>query len=253
MTPWFARSAGSTASRGGRAGADVRGPTAAVTILQTQSGGVRSAVARFRAVVRRALFRRRLDRLRMRDLVDVKPPREVYGIPALSGAFHAGAARAVDRTGGFDPSSFFISRTMIGACGSRALRHRVCLQCGSSSSAATRGKGWRHVRWFLESAYAFIGKHGLEVVLTPLKCQRNGNALIVVTARRLCRNGVVVAIRAMGPAFAASSALCRPKPPPRIWNTRRSAICNGDDDVLARALDADAVVHLARSSARHAR
>ena len=35
----------------------------------------------------RALFRRRLHRYEMRDLVDAAPPREVFGIPALSGAF----------------------------------------------------------------------------------------------------------------------------------------------------------------------
>jgi len=54
----------------------------------------------------RALFRRRLDRYEMREVMDVEPPRDVVGIPALSGAFMLVKRVAIDSTGGFDPKYF---------------------------------------------------------------------------------------------------------------------------------------------------
>ena len=55
--------------------------------------------------VRRAVPRR-LARYEMRDIVDVDPPRDVIGVPALSGAFMLVRRDAIDRTGGFDPRFF---------------------------------------------------------------------------------------------------------------------------------------------------
>ena len=43
------------------------------------------------------LFRRRLERYEMRDLMDVEPPRDVIGIPALSGAFMLVKRFAIDQ------------------------------------------------------------------------------------------------------------------------------------------------------------
>ena len=52
------------------------------------------------------VFRRRLHRYEMRDVMDADPPRDVIGVPALSGAFMLVKRFAIDRTGGFDPRFF---------------------------------------------------------------------------------------------------------------------------------------------------
>ena len=57
----------------------------------------------------RSVFRKRLSPVRMRDVMDVEPPRDVVGIPALSGACHALVKRAaIDSTGGFDRIYFLL-------------------------------------------------------------------------------------------------------------------------------------------------
>jgi GT2 family glycosyltransferase len=110
----------------------------------------------------RALFRRRLDRYEMRDLVDVKPPREVYGIPALSGAFMLVRREAVDRTGGFDPKFFLYFEdydwsVRLARIATTAYVPTVRIIHHGGDAA---GKGWRHVRWFVESGILFYRKHG---------------------------------------------------------------------------------------------
>ena len=110
----------------------------------------------------RALFRRRLDRYEMRDLVDVKPPRDVFGIPALSGAFMLLRRDAIDRTGGFDPKFFLyfedydwsvrLARVTTTAYVPAV---RVIHHGGDAAD-----KGWRHVGWFVQSAVRFYRKHG---------------------------------------------------------------------------------------------
>ena len=54
----------------------------------------------------RRLFARRLARYEMRDVIDVDPPRDAIGVPAMSGAFMLVRREAIDRTGGFDPRFF---------------------------------------------------------------------------------------------------------------------------------------------------
>ncbi|MFI4925199.1 MAG: glycosyltransferase, partial [Vicinamibacteria bacterium] len=54
----------------------------------------------------RALFRRRLDRYEMRDVVDPDPTREIIDIAAMSGACMLVRRKAIDQTGGFDPRFF---------------------------------------------------------------------------------------------------------------------------------------------------
>jgi len=54
----------------------------------------------------RALFRRRLDRYEMRDVVDPDPEREIIDVAAMSGACMLVRRKAIDQTGGFDPRFF---------------------------------------------------------------------------------------------------------------------------------------------------
>ena len=118
-----------------------------------------------RGFVPRALrmpFRRRLDRYEMRDLVDVKPPRDVYGIPALSGAFMLVRREAIDRTGGFDPSFFLYFEDYDWSV--RLARVTTTAYVPSvrvihyGGDAARKGLG--HIKWFVRSGWRFYRKHG---------------------------------------------------------------------------------------------
>jgi GT2 family glycosyltransferase len=110
----------------------------------------------------RPLFRRRLNRYEMRDLVDAKPPRDVFGVPALSGAFMIVRREAIDRTGGFDPSFFLyfedfdwslrLSRVTTTAYVPSV---RVIHYGGNAAR-----KGLRHIGWFVTSGWRFYRKHG---------------------------------------------------------------------------------------------
>ena len=107
-------------------------------------------------------FRRRLDRYEMRDLVDVKPPRDVLGVPALSGAFMLVRRAAIDRTGGFDPKFFLYfedydwSVRLAGVTKTAYVPSVRIIHYGGDAAS----KGWRHIRWFVTSAVRFYNKHG---------------------------------------------------------------------------------------------
>jgi GT2 family glycosyltransferase len=60
----------------------------------------------FAPALMRRIFRGRLDRYEMRDILGAEPPEDVIGIPALSGAFMLVKRFAIDQTGGFDPKFF---------------------------------------------------------------------------------------------------------------------------------------------------
>ena len=110
----------------------------------------------------RALFRRRLDRYEMRDLIDVKPPREVFGVPALSGAFMLVRREAIDRTGGFDPSFFLYfedydwSMRLARVTTTAYVPSVRIIHYGGDAAR----KGWRHVESFVKSGVRFYRKHG---------------------------------------------------------------------------------------------
>jgi len=118
-----------------------------------------------RGFVPRALrmpFRRRLDRYEMRDLVDVKPPRDVLGVPALSGAFMLVRRDAIDRTGGFDPKFFLYFEDYdwsVRLAGVTTTAYVPSVRIIHYGGDAAR-KGWRHIRWFVISGFRFYNKHG---------------------------------------------------------------------------------------------
>ena len=110
----------------------------------------------------RALFRHRLHRYEMRDLVDAKPPREVFGIPALSGAFMIVRRDAIDRTGGFDPSFFLYFEDYdwsLRLARVTTTAYVPTVRIIHYGGGAAR-KGWRHVDSFVRSGLRFYRKHG---------------------------------------------------------------------------------------------
>ena len=118
-----------------------------------------------RGFVPRALrmpFRRRLDRYEMRDLVDVKPPRDVLGVPALSGAFMLVRRDAIDRTGGFDPKFFLYFEDFDWSIRLNKVTQSAYLptmRMIHHGGGAAR-KGWRHIAYFTGSGVRFFRKHG---------------------------------------------------------------------------------------------
>ena len=116
----------------------------------------------FAPVLLKRMFRRRLARYELRDKIGVDPPRDVVGIPALSGAFMLVRRAAIDRTGGFDPKFFLyfedfdwtvrLNRITVTA-------YVPAVQVIHHGGNAAR-KGWSHVRWFIRSGRRFYGKHG---------------------------------------------------------------------------------------------
>jgi GT2 family glycosyltransferase len=110
----------------------------------------------------RAMFRGRLDRYQMRDVIDPKPEQEIIDIPAMSGACLLVRRAAIDATGGFDPKFFLyfedydwtvrlnrITRTAY--LPSMHVRHH--------GGGAAR-KGLAHIVWFVRSGFRFYSKHG---------------------------------------------------------------------------------------------
>jgi GT2 family glycosyltransferase len=114
----------------------------------------------------RALFRRRLARYEMRDVIEADPDQEIIDIPAMSGACLLVKRHAIDATGGFDPKFFLyfedfdwtvrlnrITRTAY------VPTMRVLHHGGGAAS-----KGLNHVGWFFRSALRFYQKHGWRFV-----------------------------------------------------------------------------------------
>jgi GT2 family glycosyltransferase len=116
----------------------------------------------FAPVFVKRMFRRRLARYELRDKIGVDPPREVLGVPALSGAFMLVRRDAIDRTGGFDPRFFlyfedFDWSVRLNKITRTAYVPSVQVVHHGGNAAA---KGFAHVRWFVRSGRRFYRKHG---------------------------------------------------------------------------------------------
>ncbi|MFO1312462.1 MAG: glycosyltransferase [Burkholderiales bacterium] len=108
------------------------------------------------------LFKRRLDRYEMRDVLSKDPPEEVLGIPALSGAFMLVRRDAIDRTGGFDPKFFLYFEDFDWSVRLNLITQTAfvpSVEIGHHGGNAAR-KGLRHIRWFVKSGIRFYRLHG---------------------------------------------------------------------------------------------
>ena len=95
--------------------------------------------------------------------MDVDPPRDVIGIPALSGAFMLVKRFAIDRTGGFDPRFFLYFEDYDWSV--RLNRdHEDRVRADGARSAITAGmrraRAPRHIYWFVKSGIRFYRLHG---------------------------------------------------------------------------------------------
>jgi len=110
----------------------------------------------------RHLFKRRLDRYEMRDILGREPPEDVIGIPALSGAFMLVRRDAIDRTGGFDPKFFLYFEDFDWSVRLNLITKTAyvpSVQIGHHGGNASR-KGPRHIGWFVRSGWRFYRLHG---------------------------------------------------------------------------------------------
>ncbi len=108
------------------------------------------------------LWKRRLDRYEMRDVLSKDPPEEVLGIPALSGAFMLVRRDAIDRTGGFDPKFFLYFEDFDWSVRLNLITQTAfvpSVEIGHHGGHAAR-KGLRHIRWFVKSGIRFYRLHG---------------------------------------------------------------------------------------------
>ena len=116
----------------------------------------------FAPVFVKRMFRRRLARYELRDKLGVDPPREVLGVPALSGAFMLVRREAIDRTGGFDPRFFLYFEDFDWSVRLNKITRTAyvpSVHVVHHGGDAAR-KGFAHVRWFVKSGRRFYRKHG---------------------------------------------------------------------------------------------
>lgn len=110
----------------------------------------------------RRVFRRRLDRYDMRDVIDPSSDGPVRNVPLMSGCCMLVRRKAIDATGGFDPKFFLYFEdydwsVRLGKITQSAYlpSFRVVHHGGGAAR-----KGWKHVAWFAQSAVRFYNKHG---------------------------------------------------------------------------------------------
>lgn len=110
----------------------------------------------------RRWFHRRLDRYEMRDAIDAAGDKPVLDPPMMSGCCMLVRRAAIDATGGFDPRFFLYFEDFDWSIRLSAVAKIVYLPAFRvihHGGDAAR-KGWRHVRWFVTSAFRFYNKHG---------------------------------------------------------------------------------------------
>jgi len=109
-----------------------------------------------------ALFRRRLDRYEMRDVIDADPSRDVIDVAAMSGACMLLRRKAVDQTGGFDPQFFLYFEDYDWTIRLNRVTRTAYVpsfEVVHHGGGASR-KGLRHVAHFVKGGWRYYRKHG---------------------------------------------------------------------------------------------
>ena len=110
----------------------------------------------------RALFRHRLDRYEMRDVLDPDPAREIVDIAAMSGACMLVRRKAIDQTGGFDPRFFLYFEDFDWTMRINKVARTAyvpSLEVIHHGGGAAR-KGMKHVAHFVRGGWRYYRKHG---------------------------------------------------------------------------------------------
>ena len=110
----------------------------------------------------RALFRRRLDRYEMRDVIDADPSRDIVDVAAMSGACILARRKAVDQTGGFDPQFFLYFEDYDWTIRLNRVTRTAYVpsfEVVHHGGGASR-KGFRHVAHFVKGGWRYYRKHG---------------------------------------------------------------------------------------------
>jgi GT2 family glycosyltransferase len=108
------------------------------------------------------LFHRRLDRYELRDYIDPDSDKPIAGLPVVSGACMLVKRRAIDITGGFDPRYFLYFEDFdwsVRLAKTGQLVYLPSFRIVHHGGGAAR-KGWRHIRWFVQSGTRFYRRHG---------------------------------------------------------------------------------------------
>jgi GT2 family glycosyltransferase len=109
------------------------------------------------------LFRRRLERYELRDVIDAAgPARSVTPVPMISGCFMLVRRKAIEVTGGFDPKFFLYFEDFDWSVRLNEVARNAYVPSVNivHHGGGASGKGLRHVLWFIASAFKFYSKHG---------------------------------------------------------------------------------------------
>jgi len=120
------------------------------------------ALRGFMPRVGRLLFRSRLDRYEMRDVIDADPERDVVDVAAMSGACMLLRRKAVDQTGGFDPRFFLYFQDYDWTVRLNKVTRTAYVpsfEVVHHGGGASR-KGMRHVGHFVRGGWRYYRKHG---------------------------------------------------------------------------------------------
>jgi GT2 family glycosyltransferase len=120
------------------------------------------ALRGFTPTLGKALFRRRMARYEMRDVIDPAPDDEIIDIPAMSGAMLLVRRKAIDATGGFDPGFFLYFEDFDWTVRLNRITRTAyvpSVRIVHHGGGAAR-KGARHIGWFVKSGMRFYRKHG---------------------------------------------------------------------------------------------
>lgn len=112
--------------------------------------------------VGRLLFRSRLDRYEMRDVIDADPERDIVDVAAMSGACMLLRRKAVDQTGGFDPRFFLYFEDYDWTVRLNKVTRTAYVpsfEVVHHGGGASR-KGMRHVGHFMKGGWRYYRKHG---------------------------------------------------------------------------------------------
>ena len=110
----------------------------------------------------RMLFRQRLDRYEMRDVIDADPSRDIVDVAAMSGACILARRKAVDQTGGFDPQFFLYFEDYDWTVRLNKVTRTAYVpsfEVVHHGGGASR-KGFRHVAHFVRGGWRYYRKHG---------------------------------------------------------------------------------------------